>query len=150
MGENGKGFSAVAADIQRLAERVESQVSSISQIVLAVREEILQTSIALLETEQKCSVGTLLILNAGGSLETIFSSIERQGEEISSINQMTSQQLQAFSSVEHMVQNISSSAQQVNRQAREATWNVEALAHLVEALRNSVEVFELREPDGKN
>jgi methyl-accepting chemotaxis protein len=150
VGENGKGFSAVAADIQRLAERVDSQVSSISQIVLTVREEILQTSIELLETEQKCSVGTLLILNAGGSLETIFSSIERQAEEISSINQMTSQQLQAFSSVEHMIQNISSSAQQVNKQAREATWNVESLARLVEALRNSVEVFELREPDSKD
>lgn len=150
VGENGKGFSAVAADIQRLAERVQSQVSSISEIVLTVHEDIRQTSVALLETEQKCAVGTLLILNAGGSLETIFSSIERQAEEIASINQMTSQQLQAFSAVEHMVQNISSSAQQVNGQAREATWNVESLARLVEALRNSVEVFELREPDGKN
>ncbi len=150
VGENGKGFSAVAADIQRLAERVKSQVSSIMEIVLTVREDILETSVALLETEQKCSVGTLLILNAGGSLETIFSSIERQAEEIASINQMTAQQLQAFSNVEHMVQNISDSAQQVNGQAREATWNVESLARLVEALRNSVEVFELREANSKD
>ncbi len=145
VGNNGKGFSAVAADIQRLAERVKSQVTSISEIVLTVRTEIRQTSIVTLETEQKCSVGTLLTQNAGNSLEAIFTSIERQADEIASIHQMTVQQLQAFSEVEHMIQSISSSAQQVNGHAREATWNVESLAQLVEALHNSVEVFELHD-----
>jgi methyl-accepting chemotaxis protein len=145
VGENGKGFSAVAADIQRLAERVKGQVSSIAEIVGTVREGVQQTSVAMLVTEQKCSAGTLLTQNAGDALETIFASIEDQAKEIASIHQMATQQLQAFSVVEHMVQNISDSAQQVNGQAREATWNVEALAHLVEALHNSVEVFELNE-----
>ncbi len=145
VGENGKGFSAVAADIQRLAERVKSQVSSISEIVLTVREEIRQTSVMILETERKCSVGTLLTQNAGSALETIFTSIERQADEITSIHQMTVQQLQAFSEIEHMIQNISLSTQQVNRQARGATRNVKSLAHLVEALHHSVAVFELRD-----
>jgi methyl-accepting chemotaxis protein len=99
----------------------------------------------ILETEQKCSIGTLLTQNAGSALETTFISIERQATEIASIHRMTVQQLQAFSEVEHMIQKISLSAQQVNGQARGATWNVESLAHLVEALRSSVEVFELRE-----
>ncbi len=146
VGENGKGFSAVAADIQRLAERVKSQVSSIAEIVLTVREDVRQTSVAMLEVEQKCSASTLLTQNAGSSLETMFESIERQAEEIASINQITAQQLQSFNAVDPMIQSIFASAQQVNAQAREATWNVEALARLVEALRHSVEVFELHEP----
>ncbi len=149
VGENGKGFSAVAADIQRLAERVKSQVASIVEIVNTLREGVHQTSVAMLVTEQKCSVGTLLTQNAGDALETIFASIERQAKEIASIHQMTTQQLQASSVVEHMIQNISGSAQQVNGQAREATWNVEALAHLVEALHNSVEVFALSEQNSQ-
>ena len=62
---------------------------------------------------------------------------------------MATRQLQSFSVVEHMVQNISSSAQQVNEKARGATWSVEALAHLVEALHNSVEVFELSEQNSR-
>ncbi|MBA2396753.1 MAG: HAMP domain-containing protein [Ktedonobacteraceae bacterium] len=149
VGDNGKGFSAVAADIQRLAERVKGQVRSIEEIVDTVREGVQQTSVAILVAEQKCAVGTLLMQNAGDALETIFASIEDQAKEIASIHQVATRQLQSFSVVEHMVQNISSSAQQVNEQARGATWNVEALARLVEALHNSVEVFELSEENAR-
>jgi methyl-accepting chemotaxis protein len=145
VGENGKGFSAVAADIQRLAERVKSQVSSVAEIVLTVNEDVRQTLAAMLDVEQKCAASTFLTQNVSSSLETIFASIERQAAEIASVNQMTTQQLQSFSVVDHMIQSIFASSQQVNAQAREATWTVESLARLVEALRKSVEVFELNE-----
>ena len=82
VGDNGKGFSAVAADIQRLAERVKGQVRSIEEIVDTVREGVQQTSVAILVAEQKCAVGTLLMQNAGDALETIFASIEDQAKEI--------------------------------------------------------------------
>jgi len=39
-GENGKGFSAVAADIRRLAERAKEETSIVTRIVRSIREDI--------------------------------------------------------------------------------------------------------------
>lgn len=146
-GANGKGFGAVAADIQRLAERARTQVGSVASIVQTVRRDIRQASLAMHETERECFEGAKLTHDASRSLEFIFSSIERQAGEITSINQTTMHQLQAFSAVEHTVRSIADSARQVNKQAHEAARQLDSLAQLVKELRSSVGVFKLREQD---
>ncbi len=144
-GENGKGFGAVAADIRRLAERAKDQASMITKIVRSVREDIGAAAVSMQDTERETSAGAKLTEEAGVALESIFTAVERQAQEIETINQMAIQQLQSSSAVEQIMRGVSESTQQSTRSTREASHNMERLARLVEQLRASVEAFKLRE-----
>jgi hypothetical protein len=147
-GENGKGFGAVAADIRRLAERSKDQASMIAKIVRSVREDIGAAAVSMQDTERETSAGAKLTEEAGVALESIFTAVEHQGQEIETINQMAIQQLQSSSAVEQIMRGISETTQQSTLSTRAASQNMERLARLVEQLRASVEAFKLRENQG--
>lgn len=144
-GENGKGFGAVAADIRRLAERAKEQAGSIARIVRSVREDIGAAAVSMRDTERETASGARLAQEAGSSLESIFSVIERQGREIETINQMAKQQEQSSSIVVQIMQAVSNATQQSSSSTREAAQNMERLARLAEQLLASVEAFKLRD-----
>src|SRR6266567_4028553 len=147
-GENGKGFGAVAADIRRLAERSKDQAGMIAKIVRSVREDIGAAAVSMQDTERETSAGSKLTEEAGVALESIFTAVEHQGQEIETINQMAIQQLQSSSAVEQIMRGISETTQQSTLSTRAASQNMERLARLVEQLRASVEAFKLRENQG--
>src|SRR5581483_2888140 len=144
-GENGKGFGAVAADIRRLAERAKEQANSVGRIVRSVRDDIGAVAIAMRDTERETSAGTKLAEEAGTSLESIFSVIERQAREIEVINQMAMQQQQSSGDVVQIMQAVSESTQESTASTRDAAQNMERVARLAEQLLASVEAFKLRE-----
>lgn len=144
-GENGKGFGAVAADIRRLAERAKEQATSVGRIVRSVRDDIGAVAIAMRDTERETSAGTKLAEEAGTSLESIFSVIERQAREIEVINQMAMQQQQSSGEVVQIMQAVSESTQESTSSTRDAAQNMERVARLAEQLLASVEAFKLRE-----
>lgn len=144
-GENGKGFGAVAADIRRLAERAKEQATSVGRIVRSVRDDIGAVAIAMRDTERETSAGTKLAEEAGTSLESIFSVIERQAREIEIINQMAMQQQQSSGEVVQIMQAVSESTQESTSSTRDAAQNMERVARLAEQLLASVEAFKLRE-----
>jgi methyl-accepting chemotaxis protein len=154
-GENGKGFGAVAADIRRLAERAKEQASSVGRIVRSVRDEIGAVAVSMRDTERETSAGAQLAEEAGTSLESIFSVIERQAREIEIINQMAMQQQQSSNEVVQIMQGVSESTQESSASTREAAQNMERMARLAEQLLASVEAFKLRDnmnyltPNGK-
>ncbi len=147
-GENGKGFGAVAADIRRLAERAKEQATSVGRIVRGVRDEIGSVAVSMRDTERETAAGARLAEEAGTSLESIFSVIERQAREIDVINQMAMQQQQSSSSVVQIMQGVSEVTQESSQSTHEAAQNMERVARLAEQLLASVEAFKLR--DGLN
>ncbi len=144
-GDNGKGFGAVAADIRRLAERAKEQATSIGRIVRNVRDEIGAVAVSMRDTERETASGAKLAEEAGTSLESIFTVIERQAREIDVINQMAMQQQQSSNNVVQIMQGVSESTQDSSSSTREAAQNMERIARLAEQLLASVEAFKLRE-----
>ena len=144
-GENGKGFGAVAADIRRLAEQAKDQAGMIARIVRSFRDDISLVAVSIRDTERETSAGTRLAQEAGTSLESIFTVVERQAQEIEGINAMATQQLQSSSSVVQIMRSVSDSTQQSSAITGEASRNMERLARLAEQLLASVEAFKLRE-----
>lgn len=147
-GENGKGFGAVAADIRRLAERAKDQASMIARIVRSVRDDIGAAAVAMQDTERETAAGSKLTEEAGTALESIFTAVEQQAQDIENITQMAGQQLQSSSAVVQIMHGISESTQKSTLSTREASQNMERLARLVEQLRASTEAFKLRENEG--
>ncbi|WP_376795635.1 methyl-accepting chemotaxis protein [Thermogemmatispora sp.] len=144
-GESVRGFGAVAADIQRLAERANSQARSIVQIVEGVRQDISAVTSSMRTTEHESAFGAERAQEAGAALETISAAVELQAREIERITDMAARQLQAFTSIVQVMQRLSQATRQMNVNTRQASQHVEALAQRVEYLRRSVEVFRLRE-----
>lgn len=144
-GENGKGFGAVAADIRRLAERAKEQANSIGRIVRSVRDDIGAVAVSMRDTERETAAGAKLAEEAGTSLGSIFSVIERQASEIEVINSMVLQQQASSNAVVQIMHGVSESTQQSSTSTREAAQNMERLARLAEQLLASVEAFKLRE-----
>ncbi len=144
-GENGKGFSAVAADIRRLAERTKEEASMITRMVRSVREEIGDVAQSMQDTEQQTAKGTHLTGETGIALESIFAAVEHQAHEIENISQMALQQLQAAHAVTQIMQKVSGSTRQNSTNTRKASQSVQHLARLVEQLRTSVAAFKLRD-----
>ncbi|MBX5448434.1 MAG: methyl-accepting chemotaxis protein [Thermogemmatispora sp.] len=144
-GDTVRGFGAVAADIQRLAERANGQARSIVQIVEGVRQDISAVTSSMRTTEQESASGAERAQEAGAALETISAAVELQAREIERITDMAARQLQAFTSIVQIMQRLSQATRQMNVSTRQASQHVETLAQRVEYLRRSVEVFRLRE-----
>lgn len=147
-GENGKGFGAVASDIRRLAERAKEQVGMITQIVRNVREDINLASVSMHETSRETAVDVQLAQEAGTAIESIFSVVERQANEIEAINRMVAQQLQSSSSVVHIMQTVSESTQRSSYSTRATSEQMERLARQAEQLLATVDAFKLRQDQG--
>lgn len=144
-GENGKGFGAVASDIRRLAERSKEQTQQITQIVNDVLEDINAAADAMLATEHEAAAGSQMVSEAGSALEAVFSVVEHQAGEITSINQVAIQQLQTSNAVVQMMQSVSDITQKAATSTREVSVQMEHIARLAEQLNASVEVFKLRD-----
>jgi len=144
-GEHGKGFAVVATDIQRLAERTASQVSSIAHSVSGVHEDISSATSSMQNTERESSYGATLALEAGTSLESIFAAAELQAREMVVINQMAMQQLQSFNTIDNLMNLISQTTQQISTTTRTASQNLTYLTRQAQELHFSVEAFKLRQ-----
>jgi methyl-accepting chemotaxis protein len=144
-GDNGKGFGAVAADIRRLAERAKEQATSVGRIVRSVRDDIGAVALSMRDTERETSAGAQLAEEAGTSLESIFTVVDKQAREIDVINQMAMQQQQTSSDVVQIMQGVSETTQSSTSSTRGAAQNMERVARLAEQLLASVEAFKLRE-----
>ncbi len=129
-GENGKGFAAVAADIRRLAEKAKEEVKAIVHIVRSIREDIGSVAVSMRDTQLETSLGADLAQETEKSLQRIFGLIERQAQEIETINQMAMQQLESSSNIVQVMQSVSHSTQQSSQSTHEASQNMEYLTRL--------------------
>ncbi|MBV9615406.1 MAG: methyl-accepting chemotaxis protein [Ktedonobacteraceae bacterium] len=149
-GENGKGFAAIAVDIRRLAELVREQTNMIGRLVHDVLDDINTATTTIKETEQDAAAGMQFTSQVGKSLEAIFAVVEQQSSEIEVANQVVAQQLQSSTMVVQIMHSVFKAGQESAVSTREATRQVERLAHLAGQLLTSVEAFKLWEDQGQS
>ncbi|MBA2679280.1 MAG: HAMP domain-containing protein [Ktedonobacteraceae bacterium] len=145
VGEPGKGFGALAADIRRLAERTKDHASMISHIVHGVQEDITEVASSMKDTEQEAVTGLRLTQATGVALTAIFAAVDHQSRETENINQIAAQQLKLCNSVAQIMKEVTESTQHNSQNTQEAAQYMEHLGQLVEKLRASVATFKLRE-----
>jgi methyl-accepting chemotaxis protein len=144
-GENGKGFAAVATDIRSLAERSKEQTLQIGRIVNTVLEDINSATNSMEDTERETVTGAYLIDEAGRALDSVFSVVEQQANEIATIDTVAAHQLILSNAIVQIMQNVSASTLQSNDTTHETSQLMEHVALLAEQLHDSVHVFKVRE-----
>ncbi|MBV9689367.1 MAG: HAMP domain-containing protein [Ktedonobacteraceae bacterium] len=147
-GEHGRGFAVVADEIRLLAERSTESTKRIATLVKSIQGDTYEAVVAMEDSTQEVVKGSQLADEAGRSLNSIYSAVERQAQMIEGIARAANEQTSVSESVAVAMSQISEITQQTNAGAQEATVSVSYLAELAEQLRASVSTFRL--PEGEH
>lgn len=147
-GEHGRGFAVVADEIRLLAERSTESTKRIDTLVKSIQGDTYEAVVAMEDSTQEVVKGSQLADEAGRSLNSIYTAVERQAQMIESIARAANEQTSVSEAVAVAMGQISDITRQTNIGTQEAAASMSYLAELTEQLRASVSTFRL--PDRGN
>ena len=142
-GEAGRGFSVVAEEVQRLAERSADATRQIAALVRAIQTDTQDAVAAMERSTQGVVEGAKLSDNAGTRLTEIDQVSRRLSELIQQISDSTSREANLANSVADSIQNIFAVTEQTSEGTRTTAGQVRELSRMAEELRQSVARFKI-------
>ena len=140
-GEAGRGFSVVAEEVQRLAERSAEATKQIGALVRTIQTDTHDAVAAMEKSTQGVVEGARLSDAAGAALLDIRRVSNQLAELIQEISVATGRQAQSASGVAGNIQNILTVTEQTQQGTQQTAQSIHALSRLAEELKNSVSRF---------
>jgi twitching motility protein PilJ len=142
-GEAGRGFSVVAEEVQRLAERSGEATKQIGAIVKTIQADT-QDAVAAMEKSTTGVVeGAKLSDAAGQALSEIDFVTKNLAQLIQTISHATQTQASATTKVAENMQEILEITRQTTRGTQQAAGSIRDLAAVAQELKSSVSGFKL-------
>ncbi len=142
-GEAGRGFSVVAEEAQRLAERSADATRQIAALVKAIQTDTQDAVAAMERSTQGVVEGARLSDSAGTALTEIDSVSRHLAELIELISSSTSREAVLANDVAENIQHIFAVTEQTGEGTRTTAQQVRELSHMAEELRQSVARFKI-------
>ncbi len=142
-GEAGRGFSVVAEEVQRLAERSADATRQIAALVKAIQTDTQDAVAAMERSTQGVVEGARLSDSAGTALTEIDSVSRHLAELIELISSSTSREAVLANDVAENIQHIFAVTEQTGEGTRTTAQQVRELSHMAEELRQSVARFKI-------
>lgn len=142
-GEAGRGFSVVAEEVQRLAERSAEATKQIAAIVKTIQSDT-QDTVAAMETSTQAVVeGAKLSDAAGQTLNEIGEVSKKLATLIADISSATQTQAEATAKVAETMQEIRNISVQTSEGTQKTAQSIGGLTKLADTLKQSVSGFKL-------
>jgi twitching motility protein PilJ len=142
-GEAGRGFSVVAEEVQRLAERSGEATKQIGAIVKTIQADTQDAVAAMEKSTMGVVEGAKLSDAAGQALSEIDFVTKNLAQLIQTISQATQTQANATNKVAQNMQDILEITRQTTRGTQQAAGSIRDLATVAQELKSSVSGFKL-------
>lgn len=142
-GDAGRGFSVVAEEVQRLAERSADATRQIATLVKAIQTDTQDAVGAMERSTQGVVEGAKLSDNAGTALTQIDQVSRRLAELIEQISDATSREADLANEMAGNIQHIFAVTEQTGEGTRSTAMQVRELSKMAEELRQSVARFRI-------
>jgi len=142
-GEAGRGFTVVAEEVQRLAERSGEATKHISAIVKSIQTDTQDTAVAMERSTQGVVEGTKTADSVGQALREIEQVSKQLAALIESISNATKSQAKSATQVAEKMKGILNITQLTTEGTKKTALSTVQLAALAEDLKNSVAGFKL-------
>lgn len=140
-GEAGRGFSVVAEEVQRLAERSAEATKQIGALVRTIQTDTHDAVAAMEKSTQGVVEGAKLSDAAGTALSEIRNVSNRLAELIQGISLSTEQQATSANGVAQNIEHILTITEKTQNGTQQTSMSIKDLAKLAEELKNSVSRF---------
>ena len=142
-GEAGRGFSVVAEEVQRLAERSGEATRQIATLVRTIQTDTQDTVAAMERATLGMVEGARLSDSAGAALAEIHSVSRRLAQLIDEISKTTQHEASLANEVADDIQHIFVVTEQTGEGTRSTAEQVRELARMAQELRQSVTRFRI-------
>jgi twitching motility protein PilJ len=142
-GEAGRGFTVVAEEVQRLAERSAEATKQIGAIVKTIQTDTQDAVSAMEKSTQGVVEGAKLSDAAGQALSEIGSVSRQLAQLIEGITTTTEQQAKSANHVATSMQDILNITQQTTEGTKRTAVSIGQLAELAKELKGSVSGFKI-------
>jgi twitching motility protein PilJ len=140
-GEAGRGFSVVAEEVQRLAERSAEAAKQIGALVRTIQTDTHDAVAAMEKSTQGVVEGARLSDAAGAALADISRVSNRLAELIQDISVATGHQATSANGVAHNMRHILAVNEHTQGGTQQTAQSIRQLAELAQELKNSVSRF---------
>ncbi|KGK89874.1 signal protein [Desulfosporosinus sp. HMP52] len=156
-GEHGRGFSVVANEVRKLAEKAKAATGQIAELVVVNRENISQANLAMVAEEIHVNDGIKAVNNVGHGLDDILKMVNEVSGQVggisSSIQQMAGGSQQIVSGVQEIgavsqvnanqASKVSAAIEEFTASIDEISLSCQSLTNLAQDLQIGVSSFRL-------
>ncbi|MBA3477215.1 MAG: methyl-accepting chemotaxis protein [Lautropia sp.] len=142
-GEAGRGFTIVAEEVQRLAEKSAEATRQISALVKAIQTDTHDAVAAMERSTQGVVQGAKLSDDAGTALSGIGKVSQELADLIMRISRTTQRQAESAESVAQSIQRILLVTEQTSEGTQQTAGSILQLSELAGELKNSVSRFKV-------
>jgi twitching motility protein PilJ len=142
-GEAGRGFSVVAEEVQRLAERSADATRQIAALVRAIQADTQDAVLAMERSTREVVAGARLSDNAGAALADIDRLSRQVTELIEQIASTATREAELAGQTAGNIQHIFAVTEQTGEGTRSTVQQVRELSRVADELRQSVARFKI-------
>ena len=142
-GDHGRGFAVVADEVRKLAEKTVNATRQIEQMMGAFREGTQGVVQAMERASVRMEDHLATVSVAERALGSILQAVERLGQSLEEIAQLTAEQSKSVKDIAVHTERIANVAQETEKQVMETMGAIEGLTREAEGLSGLVEDFKL-------